>query len=148
MAVLETPFPAILNGNVNATVVDFNDPGTPQTIIETDDDWRVDVRWNISGPLAPFMGGKFSLQVYAEDIAATAFSGPIGSHEIVDLNEAPATPSRNYQRHILIKAHSVPTGVYKLTAVLTYKNLGVPLEMAGFAETPMVQLYDKVGNNP
>ena len=41
MAVLETPFPAILSGSINAVVTDPADPGTPQTIIERDDAWHV-----------------------------------------------------------------------------------------------------------
>jgi hypothetical protein len=148
MSVLETPFPAALSGSISTKVVDFHDPGTPQTIIETDDDWRIDVQWNLSGPLAPFICGEFYVQAYLEDIAATQFEGPIGAKQVVDVSSAPATTNRQYQRHILIKAGAVPTGVYKLTTVLTYSNLGVPLEMAGFDEGPMLQLYSKVGSNP
>jgi len=148
MAQLETPFPDILLGSIRSRVVDPEDPGTPQTIIETDDDWYVDVNWELCGPLAPFMCGQFKVQVYLEDIAATNFEGQVGDTQIVDLDEAPANQKRSYHRDIVVKAGKVPTGIYKLTTVLTYSNLGVNLELAGFDEGPMIQLYEKVGDNP
>src|SRR2546423_5175246 len=71
MSRLETPFPNILTGTINSRVVDPEDPGTPQTIIETDDSWYVDVDWDLCGPLAPVMCGQFTLKAYSEDIAAS-----------------------------------------------------------------------------
>lgn len=148
MSQLETPFPNILSGTITSRVVDPADPGTPQTIIETDDRWFVDVHWNIKGPLAPFMCGQFTLKAYLEDIAATNFEGQIGQTEVVDLDEAPVSENRSYHRQINVKAGAVPTGVYKLTTILTYSHGGVPLELAGFDEGPMIQLYAKKGDNP
>lgn len=148
MAVLETPFPAILSGNINAVVTDPADPGTPQTIIERDDDFHVIVNWNLTGPLAPFMAGEFTVKVYVEDIAATNYQGQIGPTMIVNLNEAPPVLNRPYHRDFTITHGTIPAGVYRLTTVLTYANLGVPLEMAGFVEGPLIQLYDKVFDNP
>jgi hypothetical protein len=148
MAVLETPFPAILSGTINSIVTDPADPGTPQTIIERDDDWHVLANWSLTGPLAPFMAGKFTVKVFVEDIAATSFQGQIGATSVIDLNAAPVSQNRQYSADFLIPAASVPSGVYRLTTVLTYANLGVPLEMAGFVEGPLIQLYDKVFDNP
>lgn len=147
---LEVPFPNILSGSISASVLDPQDPGTPQTIIETDDDWNVDVHWQLQGPLAPFLAGTFTLRIFAESLAASSFEGQIGATQTFNLNAAPPSTTRNYAANVVIPAGSVPTGVYKITTVLTYANLGVPLEMAGFVEGPLVQLYDKVffSNNP
>jgi hypothetical protein len=114
-------------------VTDPADPGTPQTIIERDDDFHVIVNWNLTGPLAPFMAGEFTVKVYVEDIAATNYQGQIGPTMIVNLNEAPPVLNRPYHRDFTITHGTIPAGVYRLTTVLTYANLGVPLEMAGFA---------------
>lgn len=150
MANLEVPFPGVLTGTINAIVTDPNDPGTPQTIIERDDDWHVIVDWQIDGPLAPFMAGEFTVKCYLESVAESSFEGQIGPTFAVNLNNAPALPTpRKYHADFdMLAASNPPAGVYKLTTVLTYKNLGVPLELAGFVEGPMIQLYDKVLSNP
>jgi len=144
MAVLETPFPALLTGNITAVVTDPADPGTPQTIIEKDNPWHVIVNWNLTGPMAPFMAGEFIVKTYLEDIAGTSFSGQIGPTMTVNLNEAPPAPNRAYHRDFTIGASTIPVGVYRLTTILTYNNMGVPLELAGFVEGPLVQIYNAV----
>ncbi len=150
MAALEVPFPGVLSGTITAVVTDPHDPGTPQTIIERDDDWHVIVDWQLDGPLAPFMAGEFTVKCYLESVADSAFEGQIGPTIVVNLNTTPALPTpRKYHSDFTMVAASNPAaGVYKMTTVLTYKHLGVPLELAGFVEGPMIQLYDAVGNNP
>jgi hypothetical protein len=142
MALLETPFPAVLSGNIVSLVTDPTAPATPQTIIEKDAPWRVAVDWNLSGPLAPFMAGEFTVKTYVEDIAGTTFDGQIGPTMVVNLNEAAPTNNRQYHRDFIIPAATVPVGVYRLTTILTYANLGVPMELAGFVEGPLVQIYN------
>ncbi len=144
MADLETPFPTVLWGNIGSTVTDPDDPDTPQNIIEDDDDFHVIVHWAVQGPMAPFLAGDFSVKVYQEAVAeGNAMKGQIGPTMIVPVSDQPPSNDREYQRDFDITAGTLLPGVYRLTTILTYTNAGIPMELAGFSEGPLIQIYHK-----
>jgi hypothetical protein len=138
--IFEDLFPADMTGNIDATVLDPHGITPPTTIIRVTDDWGVHVEWYIDGPAAPLLGGEWTVTVYAESIGA----GPemqLGN-KVVDLDTQLPAPPRNYEATINVVAGTLPAGVYRLVSVLNYANMGVPLEIAGFVEGPLVQIYD------
>ena len=133
--------PALLSGNVGFLILKTAEPLAPNTIIETDDNWEVDVNWNISGLVAPALGGNWDVRLFLESLDGLNPTKKIGE-AVVSLNSVPPSTNRNYTAKIKINAGVVGAGLYKLTAAITYSNLGVVLEMAGFHEGPLMQFID------
>jgi hypothetical protein len=136
-----------VTGNVSVTVLD---PAgiAPTTIIQTDHAWQVRVDWFIDGAVAPFIGGKWKVRVYAESLG-NGEEKQIGDTMDVDLNTTPPLPTpRNYSTTVNIPKFSddalkgLDAGLYRLMTAVLYENLLVPLEMAGFEEGPIVQIYE------
>lgn len=138
----DSPFaPAILDGAI--TAIDTHDlDGNPNRVLSPALPFLVTVSWNNTGALVPFMGGEYTVRVYAESMGP----GPeaeIG-HTTVGVNA-----SGNYSVTLNVPANTLaaaepdlphntgafePSGVYKLVAVVSYANFGVNLPIAGFRE--------------
>lgn len=136
-----------VTGNVSLTVLDPSGIA-PTTIIQTDHAWQVRVNWFINGVVAPFIGGKWKVRVFAESMGNGA-EKQIGDTMEVDLNSTPPLPTpRNYTTTLNIPRFAddavkgLDKGLYRLTTAVLYENLLVPLEMAGFQEGPIVQIYE------
>lgn len=138
-------FEHIFGGLMTASsVAQVEDPlgiNPPSTIIQTDDNWRVHVDWQLAGPAAPFLGGDWQVRVYAESIGG-GFEGQLGPTVNVPLNSAPPGPPRNYHAFVNVTAGTLAAGAYRLVTLINYSNLGVPLEMAAFEEGPIIQVYE------
>lgn len=135
-----------LSGDVAALVV--LDPGLPPTtIIKMSDPFNVQVEWHIEGGLVPMLGGNWHINVFCESIGK-GFEGQLGAEKVVALGDGALTnppPKRAYSTLIDVPAAETiadfEPGAYKLTAVITYENGGVPGEMAGYSEGPILQFY-------
>jgi hypothetical protein len=57
----------ILSGRVSARVR-VEDATLPTYIIDADDDWFVDVHWDVTGQLAPMVCGKFCVRIILENL--------------------------------------------------------------------------------
>lgn len=135
--------PTLLTGDLSTEVLDPHGITPPVTIIRTSDLWKVKADWYIQGPAAPLISGKWTWRVFAESIGA----GPeleLGKKEVpVDVVWDLVTLRRDYPDNTIdVTAGTLPAGVYRLVSVLNYANMGVPLEIAGFVEGPVVQIYD------
>jgi hypothetical protein len=133
--------PTLLHGDVGFLVLKTAEPLAPSTIIETDDDWEVDVNWFIAGLVAPALGGDWDVRLFLESMDGLNPTQKVGDVK-VSLNSVPPSTNRKYTAKIKIKAGTVGAGLYKLTAAITYSNLGIILEMAGFHEGPLMQFID------
>lgn len=135
----EHNFGALLTVTDSAVVEDPAGISPPTHIIQEDDAWRIRVDWSLSGFLAPFLGGvDYEVSAYADSLAG-GYEGQIGTTQNV------AGGPLNLQAVINVPAGNMvgglPAGAYKLTTLITCNAGGVPLEMAGFLEGPVIQVY-------
>ncbi len=140
----ETYDPAHLAGQMNVTVLDPDDPGTPTNIIETDDAFAIQVDWTITGLAAPFLGGQWHVNAYLDDADGVAPSSGLLGGVTVAVGGSGGSSTRSYSTIINVPAGAVQAGLYDLTVAITYDNFGPPLSIAAFSEGPILQFYDKV----
>lgn len=117
----------------------------PVTIIQRDHPWQLQVDWSINGLPAQLLGGKWHVSAFIESIGG-GFEGQVGATVDVDLSTAPALLNRAYSATINVPAaNTIPgfnAGAYRLTVLVNYSNLGVPGEIAGVEELPVMQFYN------
>lgn len=130
----------MLDGSISLSVIN-PDPGAPNTIIETDNTWTINVDWHLTGFVAPAVGGDWKVTAYLEAFDGGSSPGAIGS-KVVALSTALPSLNRHYQASIAVAAGAVRAGLFKLNVAITYSNLGVPLEMAGYIEGQLLQFFD------
>lgn len=134
----EHNFGALLVVNDSAVVQDPSGIG-PTHILQENDAWSIRVNWDLGGFMAPFLGGvNYEVSAYADSLAG-GYEGQIGTTQNV------AGGPLNLQAVINVPAGNMvgglPAGAYKLTTLITCNAGGVPLEMAGFLEGPVIQVY-------
>jgi hypothetical protein len=138
----DSPFAAaILDGAI--TTIDTHDlDGNPNRVLSPVLPFTVTVSWSNTGTLVPFMGGEYTVRVYAESM------GP-GPEREIGHTTVPVNGAGNYAVTLNVPAGVLaaaepdlpnatgafePSGVYKLVAVVSYSNFGVNLPIAGFRE--------------
>lgn len=140
MPAFQSLTPLALTGAVTALQV-FDSGPSPNTVIRRGESWSVKVDWNISGGIAPAIGGEWRVNVLLESMGG-GFEGTVAT-TLIPVSAAPVAPIRNYSATLNIPAGTPPNpGVYKLVVAILHQNLGVPTRMAGFEEAPLVQFYD------
>ncbi len=130
----------LLKGSATSVVEDPLGLAPPHTIIQSDDAWRVRVNWSIEGLLAGFLGGDFQARVFYESIGG-GLEGELPTPPSTPVASVPAIPPRNYEAVVDVPAGFLAPGAYRLVTLINYSNLGVPQEMAGFVEGPIIQIY-------
>jgi len=140
MAPIETNF-GPLTATMNCVVTD---PAglTPQNIIRTSDQWRVNVKWEIDGMLVAMLSGNWRLNLYMESLGpqpefvlystdipfASGVVAPFKLTYDITRNFGPNNPAQE--------------GVYRLVAVLTSVTpIGTPGPFAGYDAGPLLQFY-------
>jgi hypothetical protein len=130
--------------NFTATVHEHTNPHVPASVIRTDQEWAVRVRFQTSGGLSHVLTGTWHVGVYIESI------GP-GMEEEIALLHTPLTPGPgtvSYNVDLVIPANriTVPdhqTQPFKLVTTVSYiQPDGQPGAMAGYIEGPIIQLYN------
>ena len=144
----EAPFGDLLTGTAEITVKDPAGITPPSTIIKTDDAWQVEVKWEIDGVAASFIGGEWEVSVFVEAIGPGA-EKQVGTTKNVPLSDAAPLPlPRAYTTAVDVPAFDPNTGAgldkgaYRLITLVNYKNQNMPLEMAAFVEGPILQVYE------
>ena len=129
------------------------DPGAaPETIIDTDDTFTIQVRWSVEEPGAAVLGGRWLVRAYAESI------GPGQEEQLGQtkrVNVANFTPiggppaARGYEANVDVPPETLDaesatsSGVYKLAVIVTHENPnGSPTELAGHSEGPVIQMRE------
>jgi hypothetical protein len=151
-ALMPFEFPPPLSGSgPNLQVLDPG--GTPNTIIDTDDPFKLRVTWSVNQPGASLLGGQWTVVGYAESIgpgqekrignpaslavsAGVPAAGPARLEYSVDID----VPANELLAEEPSGSGQNSSGVYKLTAIVVHQNFGGPTVLAGFVEGPVIQM--------
>jgi hypothetical protein len=140
-------FPPPLSGSGPSLQV-LDPGGAPNTIIDTDDPFKLRVRWAVDQPGASLLGGQWLVAGYAESI------GPGQEKQLGQAVPKPVSqgvpggpPARlEYEVDIDVPAGTLQaegpnsSGVYKLAVIVTHQNFGGPTVLAAFVEGPVIQM--------
>ncbi len=139
------PRSPFLAGDIYATVHERGGV-EPNTIIRTDTDWFVDIRWRLTGSLVPLICGKWCVHLFLESMGPgpeLALPDP-GPEVHIPLDPCGDGKYRYYfeVRKGVVKAEHCSTP-YKLVVGITYLNAcDQPGCIAGFVDGPMLQFYE------
>lgn len=143
---INKPLTGLLTGDITAHVHEYGSV-EPITILEADKMARVHVIWTLSGPLTPFLCGKWYVSAFLESMGpGEEFRLPLAPGEAVALNPKPGPVT--YEAWVDIPANRVKvtdtegTLPYKLVVTVAYRAPnGQPGPMAGFVDGPVLQFY-------
>jgi hypothetical protein len=149
---LQTPVtdfsvPGILDGTVTGMdVVDPTENNEKTALLEVDDEFDVQLSWQLTGAATPIVGGSWVVSLYSGNMDGVgAMQGLISGPAIVPITGAAGTLSFS---HTFKVAPPVPQeGLYKLTATISHSPTGDPnklSEMFGFAESTPVEIRKTV----
>lgn len=132
-----------LTGAMSATILDSQGVA-PGNIIHVDDDWSVEFKWSLKGPLAGCISGDWCLRVHLESIGSGPELNLFENNDVI----VPLDPcgDGHYSRSFDVKAGDVPaeahSSIYKVVATITYRTpCKKPGPMAGFADLGLLQFY-------
>lgn len=149
---LQTPVtdfnvPGILDGQVTGMdVLDPTENNEKTALLEVDDEFDVEVTWQLSGAATPVVGGSWVVSLYSNDMDGVGtMKGLISGPAIIPITGAAGTLTFQYTFHV---APPTPQeGLYKLTATINHSPTGDPAqvsEMFGFAESTPVDIRKTV----
>ncbi len=134
-----------LVGDFTTSVIVDDHDGAPKSknIIETDQHFHVSVGWHLIGEALDLAGPnlKFRVQLRAESM------GP-EPESIMAVANIPFVPPPSPTHHsdfahtFNFGAGTLPVGVYRLVVALTATNADIPINIAGFSDGPMIQVYE------
>ena len=130
----------VFSVNCDCEVIELDAPHMPTNIIRTDQRWAVKFSWETEGALNYIMAGTWHLQVFLEQIGGLEFDLG-GATRDVSFNSLPT----NYEETISFNAGTVPAGIFKLVAAITFAGPAPERRngpIALFGEGPMIQFYD------
>jgi len=146
----QTVFGSTPNGNFDVTMLKITAAQihetagelAPTTILHLNLPFVIDVQWDVTGRFANRIGGNWDLHAYLEHMGAGPdldLTDP-GDH-IIPLQAV--TPPHHYHISFDVPAGRVThEGSYKLFVAVTYTDRqGVPDDMAGYWEGPILQFY-------
>jgi hypothetical protein len=133
---------AVLDGKV--TGMDVLDPTENEKtmLLEVDDEFDVQVTWELDGAATTVLGGSWIVSLYSNDMDGVGtMKGLIAGPDIIPIVGNTSPLSFHHKFHV-----SPPTpkvGLYKLTAVINHSPTGNPrrlTEMFGFAESSPIDI--------
>lgn len=132
-----------VEGTCACEVVEVTPPGVvPSNLIRRDQDWGVHLMWTTRGELAPILDAEWRIQILLEAIGVAEYQLP----EQYRLRTVPFDQHMIHQYNITLDIPKliVPVGVYKLVVVMSLvgKTTGVPAPVAGFAEGPLLNIFE------
>ena len=143
-------FTALAGAGPDVRVLDPG--GAPETIIDTDDTFTVQVRWSVEEPGAAVLGGRWLVRSYAESIGPGQ-EQQLGQTRFINVGNftpiAGPPAARGYEANVAVPAGTLAaesatsSGVYKLAVIVTHENPnGSATELAGFSEGPVIQMRE------
>jgi hypothetical protein len=136
-----------LDGQV--TGMDVLDPteGNEKTSqLEDDDEFDVQLRWQLSGTETPILGGAWIVALYSDDMDGVGtMTGLVDGPAIVPIvgGVGPLT----FQHTFKVVPPKVKVGLYKLTATISHSPTADPnklSEMFGYAEATPINIRHTV----
>jgi hypothetical protein len=146
---------------------------TPQadSVVKVAEDWTTSVEWYVQGaflettqPVVLDDSDRWQVHFYLEGMGQGAVERDFGPIErqvstravttetILADSVAPGIPTADahiprwtFQANQIIPANTLPVGIYKIIAAITYQDsAGNPKAMAGFSQETPVQVYEAV----
>jgi len=136
-----------LDGQVTGMdVLDPTEGNEKTSLLEDDDEFDVQLTWQLSGSSTPVVGGKWIVALYSDDIDGIgAMTGLIAGPAVVPIvgNVSPLT----FQHTFKVSPPTPKVGIYKLTATISHSPTGDPnrlSEMFGYAESTPINIRHTV----
>lgn len=141
-----TDFPggnAILAAQVlDLRVLDPTENNEQTSLLEVDDEFDVQVTWELTGAATPVVSGYWILSLYSDDIDGVgAMNGLIAGPDIVHFNGT--TPPHSFSHTFKVSPPTPKLGLYQLVCAINFSPVGNPnllAEMYGFAESTPIDI--------
>ena len=117
----------------------------PLSIVRTDQEWAVALKWRMEGGLVQFVAGKWQIHLYLESVGpGPELRLPQANIEIeVPINHKNGQYEYEFRVPPGVATVEHTTTLYKVVAAVTYITpYGDPGPMAGFVEGPILQFYE------
>ena len=137
----------ILDGQVTGMcVLDPTEKNEKTVLLERDDEFDVQLTWQLSGAATPVLGGSWVVALYSKNMDGIgAMQGLISGPAVIPIHGAAGPLTYEYTFHV-----TPPTpkrGLYKLTATINHSPTGDPnkvSEMFGYAESTPIDIRNVV----
>lgn len=137
----------ILDGQVTAMdVLDPAEANEKTSLFEEDDEFDVQLTWQLTGTATPVLGGAWIVSLYSESIGGIGeMTGLISGPAIIPITggSSPLT----FQQTFKVAPPMPKEGLYKLTATISHSPTGDPAnlsEMVGYAASIPIQIWKTV----
>jgi hypothetical protein len=137
----------ILDGQVTAMdVLDPTEGNEHTSLLEVDDEFDVQLSWQLSGAATPIVGGTWIVSLYSDDMDGVgAMKGLISGPAAIPITGGAGTLT--FQYTFKVAPPTPQEGLYKLTATISHSPTGDPAklsEMFGYAESTPVNITNTV----
>jgi len=134
---------AVLDGKVTGMdVLDPTENNEKTVLLEVDDDFNVQLTWELDGAATTIVGGSWIVSLYSNDMDGVGtMTGLIAGPDILPIVGAPSPLV--FQHTFQVHTPTPKVGLYKLTATINHSPTGDPnklTEMFGFAESTPVDI--------
>lgn len=151
---LQTPLDDVPGGGAILAGTVLSDPlrvvdneGERTLLIETGDAFSVQLEWQLTGFLVPFISGTWSVELFIDDIDGVGTkAGSLGTLLVV-------APGATLSPAMFNATFTVPTaagdaGLYQLAATISFSPTGAPMGQGsaifGFVESTPIRIQDTV----
>jgi hypothetical protein len=134
---------AVLDGKVTGMdVLDPTENNEKTSLLEVDDEFDVQLTWELEGAATTVVGGTWIVSLNSEAIDGTgAMTGPIAGPDTVHI--VGGTSPLVFKHTFKVRPPTPKVGLYKLAAVINHSPTGNPnqlTEMFGFAESTPINI--------
>jgi len=140
-----------LTGSISTPIITEMGGAQFPRAIRTDQDWQIQVNWELEGPLlnTPLINsseGEWIIHAYLESMGSSKeYQLPEGTSGVrvgMDTYKPDSISKRIYSAIIQVAPKIVDPGIYNMVVVITYEiSPGKPGPMAGFFESGRLLLY-------
>ena len=133
----------VLSGNVlDMQVLDPTEGNERTSLLEVDDEFDVQVIWQLTGAATTVTAGTWLVSLYSDDIDGVgAMTGRIAGPDSIPFTGAP-TP-HVFSHTFRVRPPTPKVGLYQLVCAINFSPVGNPnllAEMYGFAESTPISI--------
>ena len=145
--VTDTGITGILDGQVTGMdVLDPTENNEKTSQLEDDDEFDVQIRWQLTGDSTPVVGGYWIVSLYSDDMDGVgAMTGLLAGPDKIAI--VGGVSPLNFKHTFRVSPPKPKVGLYKLIATISHSPTGNPdrlSEMFGFAEATPVNIRHTV----
>ena len=127
-------------------VLDPTENNEKTTLLEVDDEFDVQLTWELDGAATTVLGGYWVVSLYSDDMDGVGtMTGQLGGPAIIPI--VGGTGPLVFQHTFQVVPPVPQVGIYKLTAAINHSPTGDPnllTEMFGFAESTPINIRQTV----